>query len=473
MSNPPNPPENRSLYEQAASQSPIGTTIADVSRDDNPLVYVNDAFVDLTGYTEAEALGRNCRFLQGESTREEPVAELREAIAREQSTTVELRNYHKDGSMFWNRVTISPIKDDAGSVTHFLGYQEDISDAKTHAAEKTLFETHSENSDQVMFITDTAGIIEYVNPAFERVTGYSAAEAVGNTPRILNSGEQDDAFYEDLWNTILAGESWEAELTNRTQSGELYQAHQQIVPVTDEQDELTHFIAIEPDITDTQLTQQVVTVLNRVLRHNLRTSLNVIEGYTELLETDRSEADRKDAVRTIRERTKALKRISDRTTALQNILAGNGGQPMAISTLDGLVDQFRQRYPEAVFETTVPAADAEIPNGSVFRIAFEEAIENAVIHADCDPPQVMVTVDPVDGGETATVEIADNGPGIPDTEWEIIKTGNETPLRHADSIGLWLMYWSVTALGGAVDRSANEPRGSVLAFRVPLLPEST
>jgi len=109
----------------------------------------------------------------------------------------------------------------------------------------------------------------------------------------------------------------------------------------------------------------------------------------------------------------------------------------------------------------------------VFRIAFEEAIENAVIHADCDPPQVMVTVDPVDGGETATVEIADNGPGIPDTEWEIIKTGNETPLRHADSIGLWLMYWSVTALGGAVDRSANEPRGSVLAFRVPLLPEST
>lgn len=69
----------------------------------------------------------------------------------------------------------------------------------------------------------------------------------------------------------------------------------------------------------------------------------------------------------------------------------------------------------------------------------------------------------------ATVEIADNGPGIPKSEWEIIKIGQETPLLHTQGIGLWLLYWATTALGGSIEMASNEPRGTVLTFEVPLV----
>ena len=99
-------------------------------REDNPMVYVNEAFEELTGYTEDEVLGRNCRFLQGEKTDPEAVSRLREAIENEESATVELRNYRKDGTTFWNEVTVSPVYDEDGTLVRYLGTQRDITDRK-------------------------------------------------------------------------------------------------------------------------------------------------------------------------------------------------------------------------------------------------------------------------------------------------------------------------------------------------------
>ncbi|GGJ02934.1 hypothetical protein GCM10008995_10900 [Halobellus salinus] len=456
--------------ETAAHRSPIGVTIADATADDEPLVYVNDTFVELTGYTREEAIGRNCRFLQGPDTREEPVAEMRAAIDAERSVTVTLRNYRTDGSMFWNRVTISPVRDAAGTVTHLLGFQEDVSETKLNEHERALFQTHTEMSDQVMFVTDVNGVIEYVNPAFERVTGYTAAEAVGKTPRILQSGRQDKAFYEEMWETITAGEVWEAELTNRTKSGELYRSKQKIVPVTDDLGAVTHFVALEPDVTDERLRTQALDVLNRILRHNVRTSVNVIEGYTELLESGVEGAERRSAIRTIRERTAALQEISDQTTRLRELIqAETDPSPLPVGDIAGLVDDLQEAYPDATLSATIESGgDRTIQNGSMFAFALEELVENAVVHADRDPARADVTVTDSVVDNTVTVEVADNGPGIPESEWEVIKTGTETPLQHTNSIGLWVIYWSVTTFGGSIDLSANQPRGSVFTVQVPV-----
>ncbi|MFB6160180.1 MAG: PAS domain-containing protein [Haloferacaceae archaeon] len=118
--------EELSLKERAMDAAPVGITISDPSRDDNPIVYVNDEFVELTGYDRAGIVGRNCRVLQGEETREEPVAEMRRAVENEEPVSVELRNYRKDGEMFWNRVTITPLCGEDGDVEHFAGFQEDV-----------------------------------------------------------------------------------------------------------------------------------------------------------------------------------------------------------------------------------------------------------------------------------------------------------------------------------------------------------
>jgi PAS domain S-box-containing protein len=120
----------RRLKQRAIDEAPIGITIADATRSDEPLVYINDAFEQLTGYSKERAIGRNCRFLQGEDSDPEAVAKMRAAIAAEEPVSVELKNYQKDGEPFWNRVDIAPITDLDGEVSHFVGFQTDITDRK-------------------------------------------------------------------------------------------------------------------------------------------------------------------------------------------------------------------------------------------------------------------------------------------------------------------------------------------------------
>jgi PAS domain S-box-containing protein len=114
------------VKERAVASAPVGVTIADATREDVPLVYVNEAFERLTGYSSAEALGRNCRFLQGPGTDPEAVDCLRRAIREREAVTLELRNYRRDGSPFWNRLEIAPVSDGDGEVSHFVGFQTDV-----------------------------------------------------------------------------------------------------------------------------------------------------------------------------------------------------------------------------------------------------------------------------------------------------------------------------------------------------------
>ncbi len=112
---------------QAVSQ---GITITDPSRPDNPITYASQGFERMTGFSEAEVLGRNCRFLQGEGTDPGQVARLREAIAAARPVEVEILNYRKDGTPFWNLVSINPVRDDSGDLAYFVGVQSDVTARK-------------------------------------------------------------------------------------------------------------------------------------------------------------------------------------------------------------------------------------------------------------------------------------------------------------------------------------------------------
>ncbi|GAA0531248.1 PAS domain-containing protein [Halorubrum ejinorense] len=111
---------------RALDEAPVGITITDPQQEDNPMVYVNDRFVEMTGYDREESIGVNCRFLQGPDTEEASVQTLRDAIEADEPISVELLNYRKDGTQFWNRVSVAPITDATGTVTHWVGFQEDI-----------------------------------------------------------------------------------------------------------------------------------------------------------------------------------------------------------------------------------------------------------------------------------------------------------------------------------------------------------
>lgn len=121
-----------------ASRSPL--IITDYALPDNPIIYSNQAFIDLIGYGMSEVIGKNCRFLQGEDTDPETIAALRKAVKAGDYIRVTIKNYKKDGTMFWNDLVMSPIKDSAGKTTHFMGMQLDITDrveSAQHLQDKT------------------------------------------------------------------------------------------------------------------------------------------------------------------------------------------------------------------------------------------------------------------------------------------------------------------------------------------------
>jgi two-component system cell cycle sensor histidine kinase/response regulator CckA len=118
------------LRDRAIESFVQGLCITDPTRPDNPIMYVNDSFLRITGYTRADVIGKNCRLLQGPKTAPEAIERIRSSIQEEQPCLVELVNYRKDGTPFWNGLSVSPIRDVAGQVTHFVGVLTDISPMK-------------------------------------------------------------------------------------------------------------------------------------------------------------------------------------------------------------------------------------------------------------------------------------------------------------------------------------------------------
>jgi len=112
-----------------------GITLTDPDQEDNPLVYVNEAFEKMTGYTKAETLGKNCRFLQGEDREQEGVKQVKEAIQKRIAVEVNIRNYKKSGELFYNHLAVNPVLDKEGNLIYFLGVQYDVTDQVRAAQE--------------------------------------------------------------------------------------------------------------------------------------------------------------------------------------------------------------------------------------------------------------------------------------------------------------------------------------------------
>ena len=124
------------LFEQAMAQTRMAICLSDPHAHDMPIVFANRAFRELTGYSQDEVLGRNCRFLQGPDTDPREVAKIRTALENEDVTVVELLNYRKNGETFWNALHIGPIYNQAGELIYFFGSQWDVSDVRAARAEE-------------------------------------------------------------------------------------------------------------------------------------------------------------------------------------------------------------------------------------------------------------------------------------------------------------------------------------------------
>jgi PAS domain S-box-containing protein len=247
------------MKNRVMDEAPVGILISDATEPDNPAVYINDEFETLTGYGASEVVGRNCRFLQGDGTRSEPVERLRTAIDAAEPVSVELRNYRKDGTEFWNRVTVAPIRDPEGDLTHYVGFQEDITERKEHELDLKLRNRAISAAPIGITIHDATAHpwpITYANSAFQQVTGHDSASAIGAGLSVLTGAETDAERFEAIERAFERGDSVSETLLLYRADGSPMWARVSIAPVTDEDGATTHFVGFVEDVTESKEYEQ-------------------------------------------------------------------------------------------------------------------------------------------------------------------------------------------------------------------------
>ena len=259
------------------------------------ILEVNDSYCRLIGYSRQELLTMSVFDLRANEKPEDTKRHIQRII---ESGGDRFESHHrcKDGRIVDLEVSVNYLAVDGGRLFAFL---RDITERKQAQMMLEKLAVAVRRTADMVVITDKDGKIEYVNPAFEAQTGYKAEEAVGQTPRLLKSGQQDQSFYERLWKTILSGEVFRGILINKKKDGRLYYSEKTITPIKDEHGVITNFVSNDKDITLRKLAEEELLRLNKELwdldrrknefinmsSHELRTPIAIIrEGISQMVE---------------------------------------------------------------------------------------------------------------------------------------------------------------------------------------------
>ena len=191
-----------------------------------------------------ELLGKNLIGIFPEAQGRRFIEEIRQVLETDQTRQIEYMMNIR-GQDYWFDTAISPMSADS-----VVWVARDITERKHAEASLNLQSEALNAAANSIVITNKDGIIQWVNPAFTKLTGYSSEEVIGKNPRLLNSGVQSDAFFQELWDTILAGQVWRGELVNKRKDGSLYTEEETITPLIDSTGTITNFISIKQDITE-------------------------------------------------------------------------------------------------------------------------------------------------------------------------------------------------------------------------------
>ncbi len=340
-----------------------------------------------------------------------------------------------------------------------------------------------EQSPASIIMTDPGGAIVYVNPAFERVTGYSAAEVTGKNPRVLKSGVQGPEFYRQLWQTITAGHVWRGELVNRRKDGTLFRESALITPVTEPDGSIGHFLAVKEDVTEHRLLEdqfrqaQKMEAVGRLaggVAHDFNNILTVIMGYTGAIAAEPGLAEHVRA--DLAEVQAAAKRAAGLTGQLLAFSRRQVIQPAHLS-LNTVIRNLDKMVRRLIGETIRVETDLALDLPTVFADAgqLEQVILNLCVNArDAMPGGGVIRISTTatataDGRPTVLLELADTGVGMsPEVREHLFEPFFTTKgVGKGTGLGLATVYGIVQQAGGTIEVESEPGEGTTFRIFLP------
>ena len=207
----------------------------------------------------------------------------------------------KDGSLIWTEISASFAKDKKGVPVTLIGVTRDITKRKEEEARHALLLKAIEQAGESIMITDRDGAIQYVNPAFEKVTGYSPREVLGKNPSFLKGGTRDHEFYEAMWDALTHGKTWQGLMVNKKRDGTFFTEKSVISPILGEDGAITSYVAVKQDVTRELALEEEYRQAHKMeavghlaggIAHDFNNILQVVLGYAQLLSTRCDEGDK-------------------------------------------------------------------------------------------------------------------------------------------------------------------------------------
>lgn len=457
-------------------------------RPEREFEYVSAAAIRTTGYSPEEFYRSPNLILRLVHPADRPLFRRLVDGDEQSSEPVIMRLRRKDGRIIWTEQQFTLVRDDEGRVAAIEGIGRDISlriEAQEHGR---LLSAAMEAAANAIVITNSSGTIEWVNPAFSKLTGYSADEAVGSNPRLLKSGTHDARFYRNLWTTIHSGDVWQGQVVNRRKDGTVYTEEQTITPVTDRTGEISNFIAIKQDVSDrVKYEEGLVAARNRAeemvrtknallnnLSHELRTPLTAILGFAQLLVQEVPE-DLLELAEQVHRGGTRLKETFDSVLDLARIESDSVYiQPEYCDLLQeaqSIVSAFRLQVEEKKgLKTTVSGDDALV---YVDRIVVDRILHNLVSNAVKFTNKGEIRVEISSRMQGVLIRVADTGQGISEEflprifdEFQQESTGLS---RTHDGIGLGLTIVRrlVELHDGSINVISRKGHGSTFTVWIP------
>lgn len=478
-----------------------GDVIFTMDRDFH-FTYASPAVNNLLGYTPDEILSLTASDILTPESLEiarKAVSAIKTDVPLEEAVaenTFELEMIRKDYSVIWTEVKGSLIIDEGRWVSGILCVIRDISERKRTMDEMLKLSRAMEQSPASIVITDNEGIIDYVNPKFTELTGYTLEEAKGKNPRILKSGYTTDEDYKQLWETITKGAEWKGEFRNKRKDGSIYWEQATISPVWNTSGEISYFLAIKEDITEKKkIMQELVSAKERAeesdrlktaflhnISHEIRTPLNAIVGFSSLLGIPGlSDEKKNEFIKIVSHSNEQLLSI---ITGIINLATLEAGQDRVVekqTDLNELLeDVSRQFHVSSIPAGVTLSYHPALPEGRSCVITdpvkLMQILANLVGNALKFTHNGYVRYGYVVKGEKLHFYVEDTGIGIDPEMQSVIferfrQIDNSSTRKYGGAgLGLALSRGYVELLGGELSVVSVKGKGSMFSFYIPYKP---